>query len=259
MPVHTPSLGAPCWFELASTDPARSIAFAQAVFGWSADEQGMPTGPYAFMANSTAAVGAICGLPPDAEGAPSFWSAYFLVADVDASRAKAIALGATPFGEPFDAPGMGRGAVLADPGGAVFNLWQADASGGGDFAMFEDHSIGWVELATRDVDAAQRFYGELLGWTFKDSANAPAGTRYSEYAAGDTHYGGLLQMTAEWGDLPEHWSLYAVVPDLDAALAATASAGGSVSVPAFDAPGVGRIARIDDPTGAGLYLIELAR
>ncbi|MFN7211536.1 MAG: hypothetical protein ACK5US_01155 [Lysobacteraceae bacterium] len=131
-----------------------------------------------------------------AEGAPSFWSAYFLVANVDASRAKAIALGATPFGEPFDVPGMGRGAVLADPGGAVFNLWQSDASAGGDFAMFEDHSIGWVELATRDVDAAQRFYGELLGWIFRDSANAP---------------------------------------------------------------GVGRIARIDDPTGAGLYLIELAR
>ena len=160
---------------------------------------------------------------------------------------------------PFDVPGMGRGAMLADPGGAVFNLWQADPSAGGDLAMFEDHSIGWIELATRDVDAAQAFYGALLGWSFKDSSNAPPGTRYSEYAAGDTHYGGLLQMTAEWGDLPEHWSLYAVVPDLDVALAATTSAGGSISVAAFDASGVGRIARIDDPTGAGLYLIELAR
>lgn len=259
MPIHLPALGAPCWFELASTDPKRSIGFAQAVFGWSADEQGTPMGAYAFMANTTAAVGAICGLPPGAEGAPSFWSAYFLVADCDASRSKAIALGATPFGEPFDVPGMGRGAMLADPGGAVFNLWQADPSAGGDLAMFEDHSIGWIELATRDVDAAQAFYGALLGWSFKDSSNAPPGTRYSEYAAGDTHYGGLLQMTAEWGDLPEHWSLYAVVPDLDAALAATTSAGGGISVPAFDAPGVGRIARIDDPTGAGLYLIELAR
>ena len=58
--------------------------------GWSADEQVTPMGPYAFMANATAAVGAICGLPPGAEGAPSFWSAYFLVANVDASRAKAI-------------------------------------------------------------------------------------------------------------------------------------------------------------------------
>ena len=195
MPIHLPALGAPCWFELASTDPKRSIGFAQAVFGWSADEQGTPMGAYAFMANATAAVGAICGLPPGAEGAPSFWNAYVLVADCDASRSKAIALGATPFGEPFDVPGMGRGAMLADPGGAVFNLWQADPSAGGDLAMFEDHSIGWIELATRDVDAAQAFYGALLGWSFKDSSNAPPGTRYSEYAAGDTHYGGLLQMT----------------------------------------------------------------
>ena len=259
MPVHTPALGAPCWFELASTDPARSIAFAQAVFGWSADEQGTPMGPYAFMLNGTAAVGAICGLPPGAEGAPSFWSAYFLVDDVDAARAKALALGATAFGEAFDVPGMGRGAALADPGGAVFNLWQAENAAGGELAMFEDFSIGWVELATRDVEAAQRFYGELLGWTFQDSANAPPGTRYSEYAAGDTHYGGLLQMTEAWGDLPEHWSLYVVVPDLDIALSATDAAGGRLSVPAFNAPGVGRIARIDDPTGAGCYLIELAR
>ena len=104
-----------------------------------------------------------------------------------------------------------------------------------------------------------RFYGELLGWTFQDSANAPPGTRYSEYAAGDTHYGGLLQMTPAWGDVPEHWSLYVVVPDLDIALSATDAAGGRLSVPAFNAPGVGRIARIDDPTGAGCYLIELAR
>jgi predicted enzyme related to lactoylglutathione lyase len=30
-------------------------------------------------------------------------------------------------------------------------------------------------------------------------------------------------------------------------------------VPAFDAPGVGRIARLEDPTGAALYVIRLQR
>jgi hypothetical protein len=259
MPHHAPPVGAPCWFELSSTDPARSQAFLKAVFGWEAAWMDVGGGgPYAFLRNANGTVGAVGGMPPGAEGAPSYWGVYFGTDSVDTSLASATAAGARPFFDPFDVPGHGRGAVLAAPGGAVFNLWQSANMDSGDFVMFEDFSFGWVELATRDVDAAQRFYGGLLGWTFKDSANAPAGTRYVEYAVGDTHYGGVLQMTAEWGDLPEHWSLYVVVPDLDMALSATDAAGGSVTVPAFDAPGVGRIARIDDPTGAGLYLVQLA-
>ena len=260
MPHHAPPVGAPCWFELSSTDPARSLAFLQAVFGWTnlANDMG-DYGTYHFLRNGTGTVGALGGMPPGTEGAPSYWSVYFASADLDASLARATALGGRLFVEPFDVPGHGRGAVLADAGGAMFCLWQSAAMDSGDFTMFEDASIGWVELATRDVDAAQRFYGGLLGWSFEESANAPPGTRYSEYAVGETHYGGLLQMTAEWGDLPAHWSLYVLVPDLDARLAATTAAGGSITVPAFDAPGVGRIARIDDPTGAGCYLIELAR
>ncbi len=66
-------------------------------------------------------------------------------------------------------------------------------------------------------------------------------------------------MTAEWGEMPSHWSIYVLVPDADACVARAVEYGGSVSVPAFDAPGVGRIARIDDPTGAGVYVIRLTR
>jgi predicted enzyme related to lactoylglutathione lyase len=260
MPLHAPPAGAPCWFELASTDPARSQAFLKRVFGWDGEAMDLPgAGAYTFVRNATGMVGAVCGMPPGTEGAPSFWGVYFATRDLDASLAKAASLGAQPLAEPFEAPGQGRGAVLAAPGGAMFSLWQAASPDAADLAMFEDFSVGWVELATRDVDAAQRFYGALFGWTFADSANAPPGARYSEYAAGDMHYGGLLQMTPEWGDMPEHWSLYVVVPDLDAALEATTAAGGAISVPAFAAPGVGRIARIDEPTGAGFYLIELSR
>ena len=259
MPHHAPPVGAPCWFELSSTDPARSQAFLHAVFGWEAESMDVgDAGSYAFLRNANGTVGAVGGMPPGTEGAPSYWGVYFASANVDASVAAAASAGASPFGEPFDVPGHGRGAVLADPGGAMFNVWQSAAMDSGDFTMFEDFSVGWVELATRDVDRAKRFYGDLHGWTFSESTNAPPGTRYAEYAVGGTRYGGLLQMTAEWGDLPEHWSLYVIVPDLDVALSAIDVAGGRITVPAFDAPGVGRIARIDDPTGAGLYLVELA-
>lgn len=54
------------------------------------------------------------------------------------------------------------------------------------------------------------------------------------------------------------WSMYVLVDDVDACLQRTKELGGSVCVPAFDVPGVGRIARIDDPTGAGVYVIRMA-
>lgn len=59
--------------------------------------------------------------------------------------------------------------------------------------------------------------------------------------------------------MPSHWSIYVLVPDVDACTERAAQLGGKVCVPAFDAPGVGRIARIDDPSGAGAYVIRLNR
>ncbi len=260
MPHHLPPAGAPCWFELSSSDPPRSLAFLQAVFGWQGQAMDVddPAGAYTFLSNAIGTVGAVGGLPPGVDGAGSYWGVYFATRDLDASLARAALIGGRVLADPFEVPGHGRGAVLADPSGALFSLWQSQAMDSGDFTMFEDRSVCWVELATHDVASAQGFYGELLGWRFSDSAHAPAGVRYSEYAVGDTHYGGLLQMTPEWGEVPAHWSLYVLVPDLDARLAACLTAGGAISVPAFEAPGVGRIARIDDPTGAGLYLVQPA-
>jgi len=66
-----------------------------------------------------------------------------------------------------------------------------------------------------------------------------------------------MAMTPEWGEMPSHWSLYIPVPDVDACLARAVELGGKVCVPAFDVPGVGRIARLDDPAGAGVYVIKL--
>ncbi|HEX5756610.1 MAG TPA: VOC family protein [Arenimonas sp.] len=259
MAMHNPPAGAPCWFELSSSDPSRSRAFHQQLFGWSGVDHDMGEyGTYTFLRNGNGTVGALCGLPPGAEGMPSSWGVYFRVDDLDERMARALSRGGKALCEPFDVPGHGRGVALADPGGAVFSLWQPASDDPGDFVMFEDHAIGWVELATRDTSMAGAFYGDLLGWTLqRTTIPAAGGMEYTEYAINDTRYGGLLAMTAEWGDIPSHWSLYVPVPDVDACLARASELGGSVCVPAFDAPGVGRIGRLDDPTGAGVYVITL--
>ena len=259
MPRTCPPPGAPCWFELTSTNPASSAAFHRGLFGWtSADMDLGPMGTYSFLRNASGTVGALCGLPP---GAPpqSGWNVYFGVIDVDAATSRARELGARIASEPFDVAGHGRMSTLVDPTGAPFSLWQSRSpDGSGDFTMFEDHAIGWVELASRDALAARDFYGRLLGWDFVTSkVPIPGDVQYLEYGVGGTRYGGILPMTAEWGDMPSHWSIYVPVPDVDACTTRAAQLGGRVCVPAFDAPGVGRIARIDDPTGAGAYVIRL--
>lgn len=257
MPIHLPPAGAPCWFELASPDPERSIAFHRDLFGWQAVPAPMDGGggAYWFVRNANGTLGALRGLAP---GEPrGYWNVYFAVADADAALARAESLGGRRLFDPFDVPGFGRGAMLTDAVGAVASLWQAaNPADAGDFVMYEDHAIGWVELAARDGDRARDFYRGLLGWTIEDSANG--GFRYLECAAGGVRHGGILPMTKEWGDTPSHWSVYVPVADVDACCARTTQLGGTVCVPAFDAPGVGRIARIDDPAGVGCYVIRLA-
>ena len=112
---------------------------------------------------------------------------------------------------------------------------------------------------TRDVEAAKAYYEGICGWVFE---TMPMGEM------GDYHLGmrdgkpvvGMMDMTPmdHLKDVPEHWFTYLAVDDVDKAVEQTAAAGGRVMRPAWDAPGVGRIAIVSDPTGAALGLITPA-
>lgn len=259
MQIHRLVQGIPCWFELASRDPEASAAFHAAVFGWTRSSMDLGSmGAYHFFRNATGTVAAMRNLSPDeaAAGIPPAWTIYFAVTDLDHAVAQVPALGGRILLGPHEVPGQGRMLVVADPSGATCCLWQPASGASGDFTMMEPNAVGWVELATRDSVSATTFYRELLGWNWQRSA-MPGPVPYDEIVIDGTHYGGMMQMTAEWGDLPSHWSIYLVVTDLDAALARSEAHGGKVCVPAFAVPGVGRIARIDEPGGAGAYLIQL--
>ncbi len=252
--------GIPCWFELASTDPDRSSSFYHDVFGWSRMDMDLgPMGTYSFLNNANGCIGALCSMMPEqqSQGRPSTWGVYFAVENCDESTARAVDLGANLLVPPMNVSEHGRMSVIADPTGAVCSLWQAKG-GGGPFVMFEDYSIGWVELATRDSGKARDFYANLLKWTFSelpipvlDSGN------YIEISVGETRYGGILPMNPAWGSIPPHWGIYVLVPDVDVCVAKAKESGGSNPVPAFNAPGVGRISMISDPTGAHCYVITL--
>lgn len=113
----------------------------------------------------------------------------------------------------------------------------------------------WNELATKDLDAAKKFYTELLGWQLKESA--AAGMAYNEIVVGGEHVGGMYQMMAEQGDAPSHWMAYVAVDDVDEKARRVEALGGRVCVRPMDIPNVGRFCVVNDPTGATLSLIKL--
>ena len=118
-------------------------------------------------------------------------------------------------------------------------------------------TICWTELSTKDVEAARKFYSELLGWTTTKSE--AGGDGYTEVrASGGRPFGGMMQMTAECGgDGPSHWTSYVAVDDVDASAKRVEELGGKVVMPPTDIPNVGRFCIINDPTGAAISLITL--
>lgn len=252
-------IGAPVWFELSTTDQTAAVQFYCALFGWSAAHHAIDEGgAYTIFEKDGCEVAACFSMPEEqrAHGAPVRWAVYFRVADCDAATAAAQAAGASLLAAPFEVMNHLRMSVLADPEGATFCLSQQREHPGVGM-IHEVDTIGWVELATRNVELAGAFYQPLLGWSLAEHPSAPP-TPYRIFSVDGENQGGLLQMNEQWGDAPAHWSIYLRVADVDATVAKAQSLGGSVCVPAFDAPGVGRIAMIGDPTGGFAYLIALA-
>jgi predicted enzyme related to lactoylglutathione lyase len=113
--------GAFSWLELLTTDPAAAKAFYADLLGWEVEDDAMGMGGYQVVKVGGQAVGGMMEMPAEAPpGIPPHWGVYVTVDDVDATAAKAEALGGKVLRPPSDIPGIGRFAVVADPQGAFF-------------------------------------------------------------------------------------------------------------------------------------------
>ena len=114
----------------------------------------------------------------------------------------------------------------------------------------------WNELVTHDVEAAEKFYGELIGWKITDSGMP--GMVYKMLTIGETQAGGLMAMPPEVPkDVPSHWMSYITVEDVDASAKKAQELGAELIHAPQDIPTVGRFCIIKDPTGAVVSLITL--
>jgi hypothetical protein len=123
--------------------------------------------------------------------------------------------------------------------------------------MWSHGNFYWNELMTRDAEAAKRFYGASLGWTF-ESMPMPDGT-YWVAKMGTTPVGGIFTMSGPMFEgIPEHWFAYIAVDNVEARTKKLTAAGGKIMKEPFDVPGVGRIVIVQDNKGVTLGLMTPA-
>jgi predicted enzyme related to lactoylglutathione lyase len=248
--------GTPSWVDVMTSDPEGARTFYSGLFGWDLEVDPDPnTGNY-----TTARLGGkrVAGLggQPAPEGVPTVWTTYFATDDVDKTVARVREHGGSVLMEPMSITDVGRMAMAADPTGAVFGLWQAGTHTGAGLVN-EPGTFVWNELATRDLDAATKFYGDVLGLTAEDLETGESGMRYRTLHVAGNVAAGSLQIDDSWGEgTPAHWMTYFAVDDTDAAVAKAGELGGSVRVPATDSPH-GRFAVLTDPQGGAFTVITM--
>ena len=126
-----------CWTDLGTMDAAGAKAFYTQLFGW--DAQDVPAGNGRTYTLARLGGNQVAGLFEDEQRPHPSWLSYVSVDDVDATASSALELGAETMQEPFDVMTIGRMAVLRDPTGAVFAIWQAGDSFGAELVNDPGH------------------------------------------------------------------------------------------------------------------------
>lgn len=118
----------------------------------------------------------------------------------------------------------------------------------------------WYQLVSPDPDAAEAFYGHVLGWTTAPDDPPPEPGEntldYREWVAPDGERIGGLMAVPPFMDMAPGWCVYVAVDDVDATVAAATAAGAQAPMPAVDLPGTGRIALLVDPAGHRFYVMN---
>jgi hypothetical protein len=252
----------PGWIDLGSPDPGASAAFYGRVFGWTAEPMAPDSSQdpgYWFLRKDGKAVAGLGGLADPA--AKPDWMTYVRVTDAAASVTAAEAAGAKVRVPVMEIPGEGSFAQLTDPSGAEFALWQSGGTTGFQTCCVEDTML-WAELWTRDPAAAKSFYPALFGWKVEPYLEgAPEGGGYDMWTTqpGDPQaaFGGIMTITDQVPIQDEKWIPYFMVADADATVERVAGSGGTVLIPAADAP-PGRLAALADQFGARFNVLQPA-
>lgn len=262
--------GVPCWVDTTQADPASAAEFYGGLFGWELADAMPPDAPGRYlMARLDGGDVAAIGSPPAGAPPVALWNTYIWADSADETAAKVVSAGGSVEVEPFDVMDAGRMAVVVDPEGAAFCVWQAKGHRGAA-VVNEPGSLNFNVLNTRDPARARSFYGEVFGWEVLDLGRGgelwtlpgycdfleqrDPGLRERMAAMGapagfEDVVASLAPLPADQPDARPSWGVTFAVADADAIAARAVQLGGRVVVAPFDAPWV-RMAVIADPQGA---------
>jgi uncharacterized protein len=263
--------GVPCWVDTWQPDAEAAVAFYSQLFGWEAEDTMPPDTPGKhFMCRLRGRdVAAVASRPGKATATAPAWGTYIWVESAEGTAAQMSETGGSVVMEPFAALDGGRIAILADPAGAVFGVWQP---GGHRGAQIVNEAGAWSmsALNTPDTEGVERFYGSLFGWeteTMKLGGGEIKMWRLPGYVGGEPSQPVPRDVVAvmapisgdQSGDgASSRWSVDFWVDDVDAIADRAADLGGEVIAPPYDIPGAGfRQAVLADPRGAAFSVTKV--
>jgi predicted enzyme related to lactoylglutathione lyase len=247
------------WYELMTSDPKAATAFYTDVVGWR-PQSFDGSGDYTVLNVGERGIGGIMAIPAEAANLPPCWVGYIHSADIDTDARKVEQGGGAIHRPPSDIPGVGRFAVLADPGGAMFMMLQPSSSGempplGNEAAG----NVGWRELYAASGEQAVDFYGRQFGWKQVDAMDMGPMGQYRLCAMDDTGLAiGAIMNKPEQVPQPA-WAFYFNVPFIDAAVEKVNKGGGKVIMGPHEVPGGSWIINGLDPQGAHFALVAPKR
>ncbi|MFL5884538.1 MAG: VOC family protein [Thermoleophilaceae bacterium] len=258
--------GVPCWVATVQPDPDAAARFYGELLGWETEDLMPPDHPGSYFlctlrGRDVAAVVSQHGAPaPPA----AVWTTHVQVDSADEAGAKAKEAGGEVIGEPFDSPGGGRMAVVADPAGAVLCAWEPRERSGAQLVN-EPSAWSMSNLVTDDPDGARTFYREVFGWeteTFDMGGAEVTLWKVPGYVGGEPEQPVARDVVATMlppsiaGGGPPRWSVDFWVHDADAVAAKAEELGGTVVTGPYEA-GAFRQALLADPQGAEFTVSRL--
>lgn len=237
-----------CHVEIRSRSFEKSSAFYGTVFEWKL-QQFMP-GYWGI--DTGAPPGGGLFVIPD-EKVPLGYCNYALVDDAAAMSARAAELGGTITVPKTNIEGMGAFACTIDAWGNELGFWEP-----ADKAQKPPKPQGaskngfcWVEFSANNLDAAVRYYNQLLGWKFTAHPSTPyAHTEHSGEEIGV----GILS-----GERAAHVrgvTTYIEVEDLATTSAKIKQAGGRIVFGPQEIPGTGSFSLALDAEGTRFAIFK---
>ena len=239
------------WFDYVAKDIPKAQGFFGELFHWKTQAVPMHDGgTYTMITLDDQMIG---GYTPTPEGAPPIghWLSSLQVPDAKATCAKIESLGGKVFKQPISMDEFGTFAIVADPQGGVFALWQpAKVNGTGDYKD-KPGAWCWNELSAHDPVKAVAFYTQL-GFE-EQTMEMPGFGTYHVLTSDGVPRAGVMKTPMP--DAPQAWMPYVQVANVDQTVERAQKLGAQVHVPPNDIATVGRLAIFTDPQGGWLGVL----